>query len=184
MCIAIHLTSQQIWSVAFFISFQPSFHTVCSPTAVHSAGAAAALPALAEEAAGVPVCQCLLWWSHTSGAVCVRPVLLHRTGVDCTLLRPSGKRWSWNQSTLHRPFPASASVVLMFLLFVLGTGSLLSQLDWFNVAGVTLFIGASVLQHQSMVLLARLRTGKSGERLRFSLLNTSLCLFFLQSMYA
>uniref|UniRef100_A0A3Q3W350 Polyprenal reductase n=1 Tax=Mola mola TaxID=94237 RepID=A0A3Q3W350_MOLML len=43
-----------------------------------------------------------------------------------------------------------------------GTGSLLSQLDWFNVAGVTLFIGASVLQHQSMVLLARLRTGKSG----------------------
>ncbi|XP_035503669.2 polyprenol reductase [Scophthalmus maximus] len=43
-----------------------------------------------------------------------------------------------------------------------GTGSLLSQLDCFHVAGVGLFIGASLLQHQSLVLLARLRTGKSG----------------------
>ncbi|XP_029285611.1 polyprenal reductase [Cottoperca gobio] len=43
-----------------------------------------------------------------------------------------------------------------------GTGTLLSQLDWFHVAGNVLFIGASVVQHQSMVLLARLRTGKSG----------------------
>ncbi|XP_044054693.1 polyprenol reductase [Siniperca chuatsi] len=43
-----------------------------------------------------------------------------------------------------------------------GTGSLLSQLDWFHVAGNALFIGASLMQHQSMVLLARLRTGKSG----------------------
>ncbi|KAF0042412.1 hypothetical protein F2P81_005944 [Scophthalmus maximus] len=42
-----------------------------------------------------------------------------------------------------------------------GTGSLLSQLDCFHVAGVGLFIGASLLQHQSLVLLARLRTGKS-----------------------
>ncbi|XP_045899443.1 polyprenol reductase [Micropterus dolomieu] len=43
-----------------------------------------------------------------------------------------------------------------------GTGSLLSQLDWFHVAGNALFIWASMMQHQSMVLLARLRTGKSG----------------------
>ncbi|XP_039983694.1 polyprenol reductase isoform X2 [Xiphias gladius] len=43
-----------------------------------------------------------------------------------------------------------------------GTGTLLSQLDWFHVAGFTLFIAASLLQHQSMLLLARLRTGKSG----------------------
>ncbi|KAM9358016.1 polyprenal reductase [Symphorus nematophorus] len=43
-----------------------------------------------------------------------------------------------------------------------GTGTLLSQLDWFHVAGSALFIGASLMQHQSMVLLARLRTGKSG----------------------
>nr|XP_020459131.1 polyprenol reductase isoform X1 [Monopterus albus] len=43
-----------------------------------------------------------------------------------------------------------------------GTGALFSQLDWFHVAGVALFTGASLLQHQSMVLLARLRTGKSG----------------------
>ncbi|KAM3619219.1 uncharacterized protein V6R79_004697 [Siganus canaliculatus] len=42
------------------------------------------------------------------------------------------------------------------------TGTLLSQLDWFHVAGTILFTGASLLQHQSMVLLARLRTGKSG----------------------
>ncbi|XP_063323000.1 polyprenol reductase [Pelmatolapia mariae] len=40
--------------------------------------------------------------------------------------------------------------------------SLLSQLDWLLVAGFLLFIWASWLQHQSMVLLARLRTGKSG----------------------
>ncbi|XP_070765530.1 polyprenal reductase [Enoplosus armatus] len=43
-----------------------------------------------------------------------------------------------------------------------GTGSLLYQLDWFHVAGNALFIVASLMQHQSMVLLARLRTGKSG----------------------
>ncbi|XP_042372179.1 polyprenol reductase-like, partial [Plectropomus leopardus] len=43
-----------------------------------------------------------------------------------------------------------------------GTGSLLSQLDWFHVAGAALFIWASLMQHQCMVLLARLRTGKSG----------------------
>ncbi|XP_037627204.1 polyprenol reductase [Sebastes umbrosus] len=43
-----------------------------------------------------------------------------------------------------------------------GTGTLLSQLDWFHVAGSALFIGASLMQHQSMVLLARLRTGKTG----------------------
>ncbi|XP_026161204.1 polyprenal reductase [Mastacembelus armatus] len=43
-----------------------------------------------------------------------------------------------------------------------GTGSLFFQLDWFHMAGFALFLGASLLQHQSMVLLARLRTGKSG----------------------
>ncbi|XP_068599896.1 polyprenol reductase [Brachionichthys hirsutus] len=43
-----------------------------------------------------------------------------------------------------------------------GTGTLLSQLNWFHVVAVTLFIWASLLQHQSTVLLARLRTGKSG----------------------
>ncbi|KAM6921929.1 polyprenal reductase [Xenentodon cancila] len=43
-----------------------------------------------------------------------------------------------------------------------GNATLLSQLDWTHVAGVGLFIGASWLQHQSIVLLARLRTGKSG----------------------
>ncbi|XP_061593065.1 polyprenol reductase [Cololabis saira] len=43
-----------------------------------------------------------------------------------------------------------------------GTDTLLSQLDCTRVAGVGLFIGASWLQHQSIVLLARLRTGKSG----------------------
>ncbi|XP_056235129.1 polyprenol reductase [Seriola aureovittata] len=43
-----------------------------------------------------------------------------------------------------------------------GSGPLLSQLHWLHVAGFTLFIAASLLQHQSLVLLARLRTGKSG----------------------
>ncbi|XP_041861841.1 polyprenol reductase [Melanotaenia boesemani] len=43
-----------------------------------------------------------------------------------------------------------------------GTGTLLSQFNWIHVVGLLLFIGASFLQHQSMVLLARLRTGKAG----------------------
>ncbi|XP_047231332.1 polyprenol reductase [Girardinichthys multiradiatus] len=43
-----------------------------------------------------------------------------------------------------------------------GPGTLLSQLDWIHVAGFVLFIAASLLQHQSTVLLARLRKGKSG----------------------
>ncbi|KAK9518944.1 hypothetical protein VZT92_021709 [Zoarces viviparus] len=43
-----------------------------------------------------------------------------------------------------------------------GSGTLLSQLDWFHVAGSALFIWASLMQHQSTVLLAGLRTGKSG----------------------
>ncbi|XP_057696596.1 polyprenol reductase [Corythoichthys intestinalis] len=42
------------------------------------------------------------------------------------------------------------------------SGPLLFQLEWFHIAGIALFIVASVLQHQSMVLLAGLRTGKSG----------------------
>jgi len=48
------------------------------------------------------------------------------------------------------------------LLFFLETGTLLAQLDWIHMAGFVLFIGASLLQHQSLVLLAWLRTGKSG----------------------
>lgn len=64
----------------------------------------------------------------------------------------------------------------MSLLFFSGTGTPLSQLDWFHVAGSALFIGASVLQHQSIILLARLRTGKSGELLQLLLLvKTSFC---------
>ncbi|XP_040040723.2 polyprenal reductase [Gasterosteus aculeatus] len=43
-----------------------------------------------------------------------------------------------------------------------GTGPLLAQLDWFHVAGASLFLGASALQHRCTVLLAGLRTGKSG----------------------
>ncbi|KAM4629593.1 polyprenal reductase isoform 2-T2 [Polymixia lowei] len=43
----------------------------------------------------------------------------------------------------------------------IGTGSLF-QLYWFPVAGTVLFIWASLLQHRSLVLLARLRTGRSG----------------------
>lgn len=42
------------------------------------------------------------------------------------------------------------------------SGSLFSQLTWCHVTGCPLFVLASMLQHQSMVLLARLRTGKSG----------------------
>ncbi|XP_061635601.1 polyprenol reductase [Phyllopteryx taeniolatus] len=42
------------------------------------------------------------------------------------------------------------------------SGSLLSQLKWFHLVGIALFVAASVLQHQSLVLLAGLRTGKSG----------------------
>ncbi|XP_004067620.1 polyprenol reductase isoform X2 [Oryzias latipes] len=42
-----------------------------------------------------------------------------------------------------------------------GTASL-SQVDWLQVTGFVLFICASLLQHQSIVLLAGLRTGKSG----------------------
>lgn len=43
-----------------------------------------------------------------------------------------------------------------------GSGTLLSQLGWFHIAGGALYIGASLLQHQCIVLLARLRVGKSG----------------------
>ncbi|CAG10968.1 unnamed protein product, partial [Tetraodon nigroviridis] len=43
------------------------------------------------------------------------------------------------------------------------TGNLPSQLEWFHVVGGVLFFGASLLQHQSMVQLAKLRTGQSGK---------------------
>ncbi|CAG5862345.1 unnamed protein product [Menidia menidia] len=43
------------------------------------------------------------------------------------------------------------------------TGTLLAQLDWLYLTGFALFIWASLLQHQSLVLLAGLRTGKSGK---------------------
>lgn len=55
----------------------------------------------------------------------------------------------------------------MFLIFFLGTGNLPSQLEWLHVAGCVLFIGAALLQHHSMILLAKLRTGQSGELLYF-----------------
>ncbi|RVE73811.1 hypothetical protein OJAV_G00035030 [Oryzias javanicus] len=42
-----------------------------------------------------------------------------------------------------------------------GTSSL-SQLDWVQTTGFVLFVCASLLQHQSIVLLARLRTGATG----------------------
>ncbi|XP_024114437.1 polyprenol reductase [Oryzias melastigma] len=40
--------------------------------------------------------------------------------------------------------------------------SSLSQLGWIQTTGFIVFICGSLLQHQSIVLLARLRTGKSG----------------------
>ncbi|XP_027883041.1 polyprenal reductase [Xiphophorus couchianus] len=43
-----------------------------------------------------------------------------------------------------------------------GPGTLLSRSDWICAAGFALFIAASLLQHQSIVLLAGLRKGKSG----------------------
>lgn len=60
-------------------------------------------------------------------------------------------------------FAASDTWLVIYVFVFVGTGSLLSQLDLFHVAGIALFIGASLMQHQSMVLLARLRTGKSGK---------------------
>uniref|UniRef100_A0A3P9Q5A3 Polyprenal reductase n=1 Tax=Poecilia reticulata TaxID=8081 RepID=A0A3P9Q5A3_POERE len=44
-----------------------------------------------------------------------------------------------------------------------GHGTLLSCSDWIRAAGFVLFIAASLLQHHSMVLLAELRKGKSGQ---------------------
>lgn len=76
-------------------------------------------------------------------------------------------------------------VVLMLPPFLLERSSLLSQLDWLLVAGFLLFIWASWLQHQSMVLLARLRTGKSGKPRKLSVflfcffISLFLSLFFL-----
>lgn len=60
---------------------------VCSATAVHPAGAAAALGPLLQETARVSVCQCFLWWSHAFGAVHVWTGVLHRTRLDGALLR-------------------------------------------------------------------------------------------------
>lgn len=78
-------------------------------------------------------------------------------------------------------------VVLMLPPFLLERSSLLSQLDWLLVAGFLLFIWASWLQHQSMVLLARLRTGKSGKPRKLSVflfcffISLFLSLFFLSN---
>lgn len=140
---------------------------VLSPTAVDCATAAADLHPLFEEAARVPVCQRLLWHrSHSSGAVRVWPGLLRPAGVDSPLLRPSRTRSNCScalLSTLCMTW-LCFSCANVPLLFFSGSGSLLSQLDWFHIAGSALFIGASLLQHQSIVLLARLRIGKSGEQ--------------------
>lgn len=74
-------------------------HTVFSSTAVDSAAAAADQHPLSEEAAGVPVCQCLLQHrSHSSGAVRVWPGLLRPAGVDSPLLRPSRTRFTCSHS--------------------------------------------------------------------------------------
>ncbi|XP_038136618.1 polyprenol reductase [Cyprinodon tularosa] len=43
-----------------------------------------------------------------------------------------------------------------------GPSTHLNQLDWMQTAGFLLFIAASLVQHQSMVLFAGLRKGKSG----------------------
>ncbi|KAM8888215.1 polyprenal reductase isoform 2-T2 [Synchiropus picturatus] len=43
-----------------------------------------------------------------------------------------------------------------------GGGPMPSLLHWYHVIGIVLFVVASWLQHQCMVLLAGLRTGKSG----------------------
>lgn len=40
----------------------------------------------------MPVCQCLLKWSHAFGTVYIWFVLLHHTGVNCALPGPPGKR--------------------------------------------------------------------------------------------
>lgn len=50
----------------------------------------------------------------------------------------------------------------------LGSGPFLSQFNWFHIAGSALFIAASLLQHQCIVLLAKLRIGKSGELVVFA----------------
>ena len=73
-------------------------------------------------------------------------------------------------------FTASTMLCWCLCCSVQGADSLLSQLSWFHVAGFGFFIAASLLQHQSMVLLARLRTGKSGRPLQFS---SSSCVFCL-----
>ncbi|XP_033821228.1 polyprenol reductase [Periophthalmus magnuspinnatus] len=42
------------------------------------------------------------------------------------------------------------------------SSTLFSQVNWCHILGCALFILTSLLQHQSMVLLAKLRSGKSG----------------------
>lgn len=111
----------------------------------------------------MPVCQCFLWWSHAFGAVHVWTGVLHCTRLDGALLRQTRDRLDMYISSLFIHYSlvllCGADVCVVYL----GTGTLLSQLDWFHAAGFAVFTGASLLQHQSMVLLARLRTGRSGK---------------------
>ena len=152
--------------------------SVCSPTDVYSAGAAAVLHPVPQEADGVPLCQCFLRWSHTHGAVRVRSGVLPHTGFDGALLGSSGKRLNWNPSSIHWLYSGPVMWCWCLCCSLQTTGPLLSQLDWFHVAGIALFLGASLMQHQSMVLLARLRTGKSGQLVHVSLLKTSAFVYF------
>lgn len=139
---------------------------VCSPAAVNFTGAAAALHSFPQEAAGVSVCQCLLQWSYTFGTVYIWFVLLHHNWVDCALHRPPWERSIYKKKlTFLLIICCFCCVIWTFLIFFLGTENLPSQLEWFHVAGCVLFIGASFLQHHSMILLAKLRTGQSGELL-------------------
>lgn len=71
------------------------------------------------------------------------------------------------------------SEVWTCVILFLGTGNLPSQLEWFHLAGIVLFIGASVLQHRSLVLLAKLRTGQSGELLMCVFVFAGLCYTFM-----
>lgn len=144
------------------------FHSyvMFSPTAVDSATAAAHLPPHPEEAAGVPVCQRLLWLgSRSFGTVRLRSGLLRPAGVDSALLGPSRTRFNWSRSSLSALWITWFCFCCVYQGVVVfpGSGTLLSQLSWFHIAGSLLFVGASLLQHQCIVLLARLRIGKSGE---------------------
>lgn len=66
--------------------------------------------------------------------------------------------------------------IIFIMVLLLGTGPLLSQLEWFHVVGGVVFIMASLMQHQCLVHLAGLRLGKSGKLKQLSyFLDFSCC---------